>query len=75
MSDAMHCAEFDEQHVELLPARTVLSLLHPADPITGSGEPGTKGADGQGMHGFNLLGWVGWNGSQTSASSTPDGQA
>jgi hypothetical protein len=27
MSDSMSCAEIDGQHVELLPARTVLSLF------------------------------------------------
>ena len=32
MSDALSFAEIDGQHAELLPARTVLSLLSMADP-------------------------------------------
>ena len=49
MPDPMSFAELAEQHVELLPARTVLSLWRAgAGP---PGEPGTPGADGQGMPG------------------------
>ncbi|MFN2479412.1 MAG: hypothetical protein ABR615_09620 [Pseudonocardiaceae bacterium] len=43
MSDAMSLAELTEYHVELLPPRTVLSLLR-ADGTPG--EPGTPGANG-----------------------------
>ncbi|MGH3964084.1 MAG: hypothetical protein ACRDRY_12635 [Pseudonocardiaceae bacterium] len=63
MSDAMSFAELGEQHVELLPARTVLSLLS----ATGAnGDPGTHGADGQGVSKFNFLGWFGYGGSDSS---------
>ncbi|MDT7712456.1 MAG: hypothetical protein QOG46_1145 [Pseudonocardiales bacterium] len=71
MSDAVSCAEFGEQSVELLPARTVLSLFS-ADPL-GGGEPGKPGANGEGMHGFNFLGWVGWSGSDPTPSTTGPG--
>ncbi len=40
MSDAMSFAELEEQHVELLPPRTVLSLFSAAAPGA-SGTPGT----------------------------------
>ena len=74
MSDVMSFAEVGAQHVELLPARTVLSLFT-ADPL-GNGEAGKAGANGQGMHGFNFLGWVGWSGSDPAPSTTdPSSQA
>lgn len=73
MSDAMSCAELATHHAELLPARTVLSMLHlstlhPGDiEITGPrGEPGTQGASGQSMRGFNFLGWFGWGGPEAA---------
>ncbi|MGH3821349.1 MAG: hypothetical protein ACRDRA_00660 [Pseudonocardiaceae bacterium] len=76
MSDAMSCAELAAQHAELLPARTVLSILNqstlnPGDiEITGPrGEPGTQGANGQSMRGFNFLGWFGWSGSDAVPST------
>jgi hypothetical protein len=43
MSDPMSFAELDEQHVELLPARTVLSMFSAAD-----GGVGSSGADATG---------------------------
>ncbi len=46
MSDAMSFGELGELHVELLPARTLLSLLH-ASGAGASGDPGTAGAKGQ----------------------------
>ncbi|MGH3997653.1 MAG: hypothetical protein ACRDTJ_09355 [Pseudonocardiaceae bacterium] len=46
MSDAMSFAELDGQHVELLPARTVLSLFSVGDQGA-NGSQGTAGADGQ----------------------------
>jgi hypothetical protein len=49
MSDAMSFAEVNDQFVELLPARTVLSLLRAIPVGVGSpGEPGSHGADGSG---------------------------
>jgi hypothetical protein len=47
MSDGLSFAEIDGQHVELLPARTVLSLF--------SGCGCGDGGDGQGGIGLNLL--------------------
>ena len=52
MSDALSFVEIDGQHVELLPARTVMSLLHTGGE--GSGRGGNGGA-GRGGIGVNLL--------------------
>jgi hypothetical protein len=71
MSDAMSCAEFGNQSIELLPARTVLSLFT-ADPL-GGGEAGKAGANGQGMHGLSFLGMFGWGGSDPAPSTTDPG--
>ncbi|MGQ0715831.1 MAG: hypothetical protein ACT4NP_00715 [Pseudonocardiales bacterium] len=65
MSDAMSFAELGEQHVELLPARTVLSLWH-ASATGPKGDPGTHGADGAGVSKFNFLGMFGWGGSDST---------
>lgn len=48
MSDPMSFAELEAQHVALLPARTVLSLLSagPADGADGEGTPGANGNPG-----------------------------
>jgi hypothetical protein len=58
MSDVMSFAELTDQHVELLPARTVLSMLH--SDIGGTagapGQPGTRGADGQSINGQSMSG-------------------
>ena len=54
MSDATNSAELDGQHVELLPARTLLSLLSVIDLGT-DGSPGTPGTPGLGTPGPNLL--------------------
>ncbi|MGB8961892.1 MAG: hypothetical protein WCC38_08065 [Pseudonocardiaceae bacterium] len=54
MSDAMSLAELAGQHVELLPARTVLSLLRAGTDGAGTpGEPGTPGAHGPSVNGQN----------------------
>ena len=50
MSDTVNFAD-DEQHVELLPARTVLSMF-----IAGDGGVGNDGADGVGTWGMNVAG-------------------
>jgi hypothetical protein len=54
MSDVLSFAELDGQHVELLPARTVLSLF---GTVGNGGNGGTGGAGGSGTGGFgvNLL--------------------
>ncbi|MDQ4104717.1 MAG: hypothetical protein M3186_13785, partial [Actinomycetota bacterium] len=52
MSDVLSFAEIDGQHLELLPARTVMSTF-----TMGGGDGGTGGAggSGQGGIGVNLL--------------------
>ena len=60
MSVALSLAEIDAQHVELLPARTVLSLFsvggcgYGKGPAGGGGDGGVGGT-GQGGIGINLL--------------------
>ncbi|MBV8540509.1 MAG: hypothetical protein JO063_05185 [Pseudonocardiales bacterium] len=53
MSDAVSFAEVDGQHVELLPARTVMSMFI----VKGGGDGGKGGAGGkaQGGIGLNVL--------------------
>lgn len=53
MSDALNCAEHDEQEhqVELLPARTVLSMFAQGDGVVGA-----PGVDGIGTLGITTLG-------------------
>jgi hypothetical protein len=56
MSDALTLAEIDAQHVELLPARTVLSLFGAGGPKggdAGNGGPGGYGGTGEGKAAFN----------------------
>ncbi|MGH4010322.1 MAG: hypothetical protein ACRDTH_19545 [Pseudonocardiaceae bacterium] len=48
MSDALSFAEFDGQYVELLPARTVLSLFS----ASGGGKGGIGGTGGTGTGGI-----------------------
>jgi hypothetical protein len=57
MSDALSFAEIDGQHVELLPARTVMSLVsaHGGGGRGGNGGVGGPGGKGQGGLGINLL--------------------
>lgn len=62
MSDALSFAEFHDQHAELLPPRTVLSLLS-----TGLGEGGDGGHAGAGGPGRGGL--VGLNGVNIDALS------
>jgi hypothetical protein len=50
MSDALSFVEIDGQHVELLPARTVLSMFS-----TGDGGHGTNGSDSTGGWDLNHL--------------------
>ena len=54
MSDETSCAELDGQHVELLPARTVLSLVSVVDLDTG-GAPGITGTPGPSVPGTGPL--------------------
>ena len=52
MSDPMSFTELEAQHVALLPARTVLSLLSagPADGADGADGGGTQGENGAPGH-------------------------
>ncbi|MGH3769433.1 MAG: hypothetical protein ACRDS0_13185 [Pseudonocardiaceae bacterium] len=71
MSDAISGAEFGENYVELLPARTVLSLF--TTDVLGGGEPGKAGDNGKSMHGFTFLGMFGWGGSDPAPTTTDPG--
>ncbi len=51
MSDTVSFAELDGQHVELLPARTVLSMFSAGDAGTAS-----NGTNGTGTLGITILG-------------------
>ncbi|MGH3783892.1 MAG: hypothetical protein ACRDRO_25555 [Pseudonocardiaceae bacterium] len=55
MSDALSFAEIDGQHVELLPARTVMSMFK---ACCGGGEGG-DGGNAQGGLGINVLSGIG----------------
>ena len=74
MSDAMGFAEFDGQHVELLPARTVLSLFRVGGQGA-NGSQGTAGSDGQSIPGttmWSLLGFAqyGYTSPESCASAS-----
>jgi hypothetical protein len=64
MSDALSFVEIDGQHVELLPARTVLSCCG------GGGKGGTGGPGGsaQGGLGVNVLSGIGVLGTGTASA-------
>jgi hypothetical protein len=70
MSDALSFVEIDGQHVELLPARTVMSVFH-LGGSGGDGGNGGKGGGGQGGLGVGILDGVGVLG--TGSSSIADG--
>ncbi|MGH3548125.1 MAG: hypothetical protein ACRDQU_08425 [Pseudonocardiaceae bacterium] len=72
MSDAMSFAELAQQHVELLPARTVLSLCRAdIDGLPGAGgDPGTPGGKGQSYFGTNMWALItGYNQSDPSSNA------
>jgi hypothetical protein len=56
MSDALSFAEIDGQYVELLPARTVMSMfvVRGGGGDGGKGGPGGKGAGGIGLNVLNI---------------------
>jgi hypothetical protein len=70
MSDALSFVEIDGQHVELLPARTVMSLFS-----TGGGSGGKGGAGGgaQGGLGINILSGLGVLGTGTASAGDASG--
>jgi hypothetical protein len=55
MSDSLSFAEIDGQHVELLPARTVMSMFVVKGGGGGDGGKGGNGGKGVGGIGLNVL--------------------
>jgi hypothetical protein len=74
MSDAVSFTEIDGQHVELLPARTVMSLFVAGGCKGGDGGVGGDGGNGQGGIGVNLLN-INLLGSQTNSAGNGVGGA
>jgi hypothetical protein len=74
MSDALSFVEIDGQHVELLPARTVLSMF-----VTGGGGGaggiGGAGGDAQGGLGVNVLSGIGVLGTGSASAADAVGGA
>jgi hypothetical protein len=88
MSDALSFAEIDGQHVELLPARTVMSMSMSmfssgcggcGGEEGGDGGTGGAGGDAQGGLGINILSGIGilgtGNASAANATGGPGGTA
>ncbi len=67
MTDAMSVAELSKHQVELLPARTVLSMWQ-ADATGAIGAPGTHGTNGRSISEFFFFGIIGYGGSDPSPS-------
>jgi hypothetical protein len=59
MSDALSFAEIDGQHIELLPARTVMSRFSAHGCEAGDGGTGGNGGNAQGGLGINILSGIG----------------
>ncbi len=72
MSDALSFAEIDGQHVELLPARTVLSLFTAGG---GNGGEGGGGGNAQGGLGVNVLSGIGVLGTGSASAGDAVGGA
>jgi len=73
MSDALSFVEIDGQHVELLPARTVLSLFLAGGG--GKGGEGGAGGNAQGGLGINVLSGIGVLGTGTASAGDAIGGA
>jgi hypothetical protein len=80
MSDALSFAEIDGQHVELLPARTVLSLFSAGGCGCGGhgggggdGGTGGNGGNAQGGLGINLLSGIGILGTGVASAGDATG--
>ncbi|PZS25085.1 MAG: hypothetical protein DLM61_20580 [Pseudonocardiales bacterium] len=75
MSDALSFTEIDGQHVELLPARTVMSMFSDCGCGGGGGNGGTGGAGGaaQGGLGINILSGIGVLGTGTASAGDAAG--
>ncbi|MDQ2882415.1 MAG: hypothetical protein M3Y48_14730 [Actinomycetota bacterium] len=68
MSDALTFTEIDGQHVELLPARTVMSMFV-------AGNKGGDGGSAQGGLGVNVLSGIGVLGTGTASGGDAAGGA
>ncbi|MDQ2882544.1 MAG: hypothetical protein M3Y48_15425 [Actinomycetota bacterium] len=68
MSDALSFVEIDGQHVELLPARTVMSVF-----CAGNGGKGGAGGSAQGGLGVNVLSGIGVLGTGTALAGDATG--
>ena len=75
MSDALSFVEIDGQHVELLPARTVLSMFSAGGCCGGKGGVGGDGGNAQGGVGVNLLSGIGVLGTGTASAGDAIGGA
>jgi hypothetical protein len=75
MSDALSFAEIDGQHVELLPARTVLSCGCGGGGGSATGGAGGPGGSAQGGLGINLLSGIGILGTGTASAGDATGGA
>ncbi len=71
MSDALSFVEIDGQHVELLPARTVMSMFTLGEG--GDGGNGGNGGNAQGGVGVNLLAGIGVLGTGTATAGDAAG--
>ncbi len=81
MSDVLSFVEIDGQHVELLPARTVMSMFTASCPCGGDGGGGGDGGAGgaggaaQGGLGINILSGIGILGTGTASAADATGGA
>jgi hypothetical protein len=75
MSDALSFAEIDGQHVELLPARTVMTLFRACGcgESGGNGGTGGNGGSAQGGLGVNVLSGLGVLGTGTASAGDASG--
>ena len=71
MSDVLSFVEIDGQHVELLPARTVMSMFTLSEG--GDGGTGGNGGNAQGGVGVNVLSGLGVLGTGTATAGDASG--
>ncbi len=77
MSDALSFVEIDGQHVELLPARTVMSMFSTwgGECEAGNGGTGGNGGAAQGGLGINILSGIGILGKGIASAGDATGGA
>ncbi|MGH3547938.1 MAG: hypothetical protein ACRDQU_07445 [Pseudonocardiaceae bacterium] len=75
MSDALSFAEIDGLHVELLPARTVMSTFATHECEGGDGGTGGAGGAAQGGLGINILSGIGILGTGSASAGDAFGGA